>query len=304
MDLNRALTFARVVEDGGFTAAARTLRVPKSSVSRSVALLEEELGVRLLQRSTRKMQLTEAGRVFYDRASRALAGLEDAEAAVSDLQSSLRGSVRVTAPADAGAGILAPLIARFVERHPGVHVECVLTARVVDLVAEGIDFAFRASKVVDSSLVARRLVSRDGALYAAPSYLARRAAPEHVADLAAHDCVIFRADQGRTRWTLAGPDAEETVDVHGRMSADDFGFVHAAVVRGGGIGLIPQFIAEPSVARGELVRVLPGVLGLRGVWHLVYPSSRYLPRRAATFRDFVLAELGATTGQETTAGRI
>src|ERR1700749_142164 len=117
MDLNRALTFARVVEDGSFTAGAKTTRGPRSSVSRSIALLEEELGVRLLQRSTRKVQLTEAGRGFYDRASRALAGLEDAEAAVSDLQSSLRGTVRLTAPPDAGTGILAPIAARFVERH-------------------------------------------------------------------------------------------------------------------------------------------------------------------------------------------
>jgi DNA-binding transcriptional LysR family regulator len=291
MDLNRALTFARVVEDGGFTAAARTLRVPKSSVSRSVALLEEELGVRLLQRTTRKVELTEAGRVFYDRASLALAGLEDAEAAVSDLQASLRGTLRVTAPADAGAGILAPLIARFVERHPGVHVECVLTARVVDLIAEGIDFAFRASKISDSSLVARRLQARDGALYAAPSYLARRGAPERVVDLAAHDCVLFRADQGRTRWALTGPLGEETVEVHGPISADDFAFVHQAALRGVGIALMPQFIAQPSTTRGELTRVLPEHLGLRGLWHLVYPSSRYLPRRAAVFRDFVLAEL-------------
>jgi DNA-binding transcriptional LysR family regulator len=296
MDLNRAQIFARVVEDGGFTAAARTLRVPKSSVSRAVALLEDELGVRLLQRSTRTMQLTEAGRVFYDRASRALAGLEDAEAAVSELQASLRGTVRVTAPPDAAAGILAPIVARFVERHPAVLVECVLTGRVVDLVAEGVDFAFRAAKVADSSLVARRLVSRDGSLYAAPSYLARRAAPVRVAELAAHECVLFRADQGRTRWTLAGPDGEEDVEVHGPISADDFAFVHRACVQGAGIALMPQFLAEPSVGRGELVRVLPSFLGIRGVWHLVYPTSRYLPRRAAAFRDFVLGELGAAPG--------
>jgi DNA-binding transcriptional LysR family regulator len=293
MDLNRAVTFVRVVEDGGFTAAARVLGVPKSSVSRSVSLLEEELGVRLLQRSTRKVQVTEAGRVFYDRASRALAGLEDAEAAVSDLQSSLRGSVRLTAPPDAAAGILAPLIARFVELHPAVHVECVLTGRIVDLVAEGVDFAFRASKITDSSLVARRLSARDSGLYAAPSYLARRAAPARVADLAGHDCVIFRADQGRARWTLDGPEGEEHVEVQGRVSADDFAFVHRAVVHGAGIGLMPRFIAEPSVARAELTRVLPNYLGLRGVWHLVYPTGRFLPRRAVAFRDFVLAELGS-----------
>jgi DNA-binding transcriptional LysR family regulator len=295
MDLNRALTFARVVEDGGFTAAARTLRTPKSSVSRAVALLEEELGVRLLQRSTRKVELTEAGRVFYDRASRALAGLEDAEAAVSDLQASLRGAVRVTAPPDAGAGILAPVVARFVERHPAVQVELVLTGRVVDLVAEGIDFAFRAAKISDSSLVARKLAVRNGALYAAPSYLARRAEPERVADLAAHESLLFRADHGRARWTLTGPGGEESIDVRGAISADDFAFLREAAVHGSGVALLPQFLAAPSVARGELVRLLPDYIGMRGEWHLVYPSGRYLPRRAAVFRDFVLAELGSAS---------
>jgi DNA-binding transcriptional LysR family regulator len=278
MDLNRALTFARVVEDGGFTAAARTLRVPKSSVSRSVALLEEELGVRLLQRSTR-----------------ALAGLEDAEAAVSDLQSSLRGTVRITAPADAGVWILAPIVARFVAAHPDVHVDLLLTGRLVDLVTEGVDFALRAAKLTDSSLVARRLTPRDAGLFAAPSYLARRPAPARVSELATHDCVLFRGVHGRSRWLLTGPEGDESVDVRGPISADDFAFVHQVTVQGAGIALLPEFLGEVYGAhtRGELVRVLPGYVGLRGVWHLVYPSGRYLPRRAVAFRDAVLAELGA-----------
>jgi DNA-binding transcriptional LysR family regulator len=294
MDLNRALTFARVVEDGGFTAAARTLRVPKSSVSRSVALLEEELGVLLLQRSTRKVELTEAGRIFYDRASRALAGLEDAEAAVSDLQGSLRGTIRVTAPSDAGVWIVAPLVARFVLRHPGVHVDALLTSRVVDLVGEGIDFAFRAAKITDSSFIARRLDTRELHLYAAPSYFARRSPPTTLEELATHECVLFRGDHGKTRWTLAGANGEESVEVRGPVNGDDFEFVHQATVCGAGIGLMPAFLANPSVERGELTRVLPSYCGPISTWHLVYPSSRYLPRRAVAFRDFILAELGHT----------
>jgi DNA-binding transcriptional LysR family regulator len=293
MDLNRALTFARVVEDGGFTAAARTLRVPKSSVSRSVMLLEAELGVRLLQRSTRKVQLTEAGRVFYDRASRALAGLEDAQAAVTDLQSSLRGTVRVTAPPDAGAWILAPIVASFVAQHPGVRVEAVLTGRVVDLVTEGVDFALRAAPLVDSSLVARRLAPRVACLFAAPSYLAGRPKITRVADLAEHCCLLFRSDHGRARWTLIGAEGAESVEVRGPVSADDFAFLYEATLHGAGVALLPKFLADASVARGELVRLLPEHEGQRGVWHLVYPSGRYLPRRASAFRDFVVSEIGA-----------
>lgn len=292
MDLNRAQTFAKVVEEGGFTAAARALHVPKSSVSRSVALLEEELGVLLLLRSTRKVELTEAGRLFYDRASRALAGLEDAEAAVSDLQGSLSGIVRVTAPADAGVWIVAPLVARFVALHPGVHVDVVLSARVVDLVTEGVDFAFRAARIADTSLVARRLVSREMRLYAAPSYLERRPGPKTVDDLATHECVLFRADHGKTRWTLLCPGGEKVVEVRGPVSVDDFVFLQRSTLLGLGIGLMPQFLALEHVTTGALVEVLPGHRAPLASWHLVYPSGRYLPRRAVAFRDFILAELG------------
>src|SRR5262245_41577245 len=123
MDLNRAAVFVRVVDEGGFSAAARAMRLPKSSISRAVALLEEELGARLLQRSTRKVHLTEAGTAFYDRAARGIAGVEEAASAVADLQGSLQGPLRITAPVDAGVWMLAPLVARFVELHPAVHVE-------------------------------------------------------------------------------------------------------------------------------------------------------------------------------------
>lgn len=298
MDLNRAQTFVKVVEEGGFTAAARALKLPKSSVSRSVALFEEELGVLLLRRSTRKVELTEAGRLFYDRASRALAGLEDAEAAVTDLQGSLRGTVRVTAPGDAGVWILGPVVAAFVKEHPCVHVDVMLTGRVVDLVSEGVDFALRAARITDESLIARRLMPRDAALYAAPKYLEEHPAPVCVAELASHDCVIFRADHGRAQWVLSGPEGDEVVEVRGRVTSDDFAFVYRATLCGLGIGLMPKFLAEAGVERGELVPVLPKFIGPRGNWHLVYPSGRYLPRRAVAFRDHVLAALGAPSAPE------
>jgi DNA-binding transcriptional LysR family regulator len=213
---------------------------------------------------------------------------------VSDLQGSLRGTIRVTAPSDAGVWIVAPLVARFVLRHPGVHVDALLTSRVVDLVGEGIDFAFRAAKITDSSFIARRLDTRELHLYAAPSYFARRSPPTTLEELATHECVLFRGDHGKTRWTLAGANGEESVEVRGPVNGDDFEFVHQATVCGAGIGLMPAFLANPSVERGELTRVLPSYCGPISTWHLVYPSSRYLPRRAVAFRDFILAELGHT----------
>jgi DNA-binding transcriptional LysR family regulator len=292
MNLNQAAVFVRVVDEGGFSAAARALRLPKSSVSRAVALLEEELGARLLQRSTRKVNLTEAGTAFYDRASRGLAGVEEAAAAVADLQGSLRGRILVTAPADVGVWLIAPVVARFVGLHPAVYVDVVLTTRIVDLVAEGFDFALRAGGVRDASLVARKLGQLDTALYAAPAYLARKGTPARPADLTSHDCILFRPDRGRVTWPLTGPSGEETVEVTGPVGSDDFAFVQRIVLAGSGISLLPSFLGTEAAASGGLTRVLPEYRGRSGSLHLVYPSARYLPARAAAFRDFVLATLG------------
>jgi DNA-binding transcriptional LysR family regulator len=292
MDLNRAAVFVRVVDEGGFTAAARVLRLPKSSVSRSVALLEEELGARLLQRSTRKVRLTEAGTAFYERAARGIAGVEEAADAVADLQGSLRGRLRLTAPADAATWLLAPLIARFVAQHPAVYIELVLTGRIVDLVTEGVDFALRAAPMRDSTLVARRLAPVAVKLFAAPAYLARRPAPATVAGLAQHDCVLFRPENGRATWTLRGPEGEVQVPVRGPVGADDYAFLQQAAVAGAGIALLPSFLCRAAAGVGALVPVLPAYAAPAGHIHLVYPSARYLPQRAGAFRDFILAELG------------
>lgn len=296
MDLNRAAVFVRVVDEGGFTAAARVLRLPKSSVSRSVALLEEDLGARLLQRSTRKLRLTEAGSAFYERASRGLAGVQEAAAAVADLQGLLRGPIKITAPVDAGVWLLSPLVARFVAEHPGVHIELVLTTRMVDLVAEGFDFALRAGVLADSRLVARRLRASPLGLYASPDYLKHRGTPLKVIDLLNHDCVMFRSDRGRARWKLTGPDGEQTLEVRGPVGADDFTFLQRMVAAGSGIGLLPGFLCQAALGTGTLVRVLPEYAWHAGDFHLVYPSARYLPQRAAVFRDFLLEELGEPQG--------
>jgi DNA-binding transcriptional LysR family regulator len=157
MDLNRVSAFVRVVHDGSFTAAARALGLPKSSISRSVAQLEQDLGIRLLHRTTRQLHLTDAGAAFYERVSRALGDIDEATTAASDTQAELSGVVRVTAPVDLGVWSLASIIARFVRKHPKIRVELSLTGRVVDLVAEGFDFAVRAGPLRDSSLIARRV---------------------------------------------------------------------------------------------------------------------------------------------------
>lgn len=289
MNLNRIATFVRVVDERGFTAAAKALGLPKSSVSRAVTLLEQDLGVRLLQRSPRKVSLTEAGATFYERVSRGLTDVREAAAAVSDMEAALRGSIRITAPVDAGVWMLAPLVARFTRLHPGVHIDVELTGRVVDLVEEGFDLALRAGLLRDSALIARKIGHIESALYAAPRYLARHGTPTQVADLASHRCVLFRATRGRTTWTLSGPSGEESAEVTGPINVDDFTFVRRAVLSGAGIGLLPLFTGRRDIADSRLLRVLPDHIVSGAPLHLVYPSARYVPHRVAVFRDFLIA---------------
>jgi DNA-binding transcriptional LysR family regulator len=212
-DLNRIQVFLKVVEEGGFTAAGKALALPKSSVSRSVALLEAELQARLLRRSSRKVVLTEAGSQFYERAARGIALISEAREAVVDLEVQLRGPIRITTAVDLGTWVVAPVVAAFSQRHPRVWIDVVLTGRVVDLLEEGFDFAVRAGGVRDENLVARPLPVSDFGLYASSAYLARAGAPKRVSELAQHRCVLFRGLRGQRTWQLRGPRGEESVEV-------------------------------------------------------------------------------------------
>jgi DNA-binding transcriptional LysR family regulator len=290
-DLNHVAVFVRVVETGSFTAAAAALGLPKSSVSRSVSRLELELGVRLLQRTTRSVHLSAAGHAYYERVSRALSGLEEARAAVSDMQATPTGVVRVTAAVDIGVNVVAGLVSRFVRKHPDIHVEMVLTGRLVNLVEEGVDLAVRAGKLDDSSLVARKVGTLEARLLAAPGYLRRRGTPKAVTDLPGHDCVLFRARRGRSTWELNGPKGVQRVDVKGPVSADDFAFVRQMLLAGGGIGLVPWTTCAQDIERGRLVRVLSEYAAPGGALHVVYPSARFVPQRVALLRDALVEGL-------------
>lgn len=292
MDLNHVAAFVRVVQDGSFTAAARALGLPKSSVSRSIAQLEHDLGVRLLHRTTRKIHLTDAGAALHDRVSRALADIDDATNAASDLQRELRGAIRVTAPVDLGVWAVAPIVARFTRRHPTVHVEVRLSSRVVDLVSEGFDLAVRAGPLRDQALIARRVGGLDLCLYASSRYVARRGQPKTIAELADHDHVIHRTESGRLSWNLTSESGEEvSVEPRGAISADDISFIKKAVLAGGGIALLPTFIGAREEHSGKLVRVLPGWRLEGSTLSVVYPSARYVPQRVVVFRDYLVSSL-------------
>jgi DNA-binding transcriptional LysR family regulator len=290
IDLNRIRLFVRVAEAGSFTGAARVAGLPKSSVSRAVAALERELAVRLIQRTTRRLQLTEAGRAYYESVSRALSGIDEAAAAVSALQDTPRGQLRITAPPDLGQWLLAPTIARFAMRYPDVQVDVSLTQRLVDLVHEGLDLALRVGKLGDSRLVARPLGHIRAGIFAAPRYLKRRGRPRSVVELAEHECVLFRGVSGRAVWELVGPAGRQRVEVRGAVAADDGQFVREAAVAGQGLTLLPIFACSRP-ERPDLVRVLPQYATVGEPLQLVYPTARFLPKRVVLLRDQLLEEL-------------
>lgn len=290
IDLNDVATFVRVADGGGFTAAAKALGVPKSTVSRSLARLERALGVRLVHRTTRALALTEAGRAYYERVRNAVTGLAEASADVVDLGKEPRGSIRVTAPVDVGQVLLAEVIAGFVERYPEVRFEVVLTSRIVDLVAEGFDLALRASELRDSSLVARRFGDTAMGLYASPAYLARRGVPKTVADLASHEFIRFRSSRGPL--VLEKDGERQPITMQGGIEADDLLFVRRLVELGAGVGLLPLFFVACATRaeRDGLTRVLPAWAQHGPSLSLVAPSARHEPRRVKLFREFLLAE--------------
>lgn len=298
MDLNLVTAFVRVVEQQSFTGAAKSLNLPKSSVSRRVTELEEELGVQLLHRTTRKLALTEAGRSYYEQAERALSELNAAAETAAGMDTEARGIVRVTAPVDIGVMGLADIVAEFLREYPEIHVELSVSSRVVDLVDEGFDIGVRAGKSRDASLVARRVGNAALGLYASPEYLKTRGRPKTLDDLARHDCVLFRAQHGKAVWKLDGPDGEaSSVEVSGRLNVDEMLFVRQAIGVGLGIGLLPTIVIATCARVSSLEpveRVLPEFsMGGGAEVSVVTPSGPKRPRRVTLLRDFLVQRLAS-----------
>lgn len=286
MDLNRAATFLRVVETGGFTAAATSLGLPTSSVSRSIAKLEQDLGVVLLERTTRRVALTDVGRAYFERVREALTGLDEAAAVALDAAREPRGLVRIACPADF-APALAPVVARFLQAYPRIRIELSSSARAAELVGEHADLGLAFGKLPDSSLMSRRIGEATHRLYAAPGYLAARGRPRGVADLGRHDTIVIR---GQARWELTGAAGVEAVEVRGVVAADHLGFVVDATLAGLGIALLPEFAAASHVRSGALVAVLPRFQTTIRL-QLVTPAARQLPHRVALLRDYLVDHL-------------
>ncbi len=288
MDLNQLVVFTRVVQAGSFTAAAKLLQMPKSSVSRKVSDLEERIGARLLQRTTRKLGLTDAGRIYFQRASPIVAEIEEADQAVGQLQAAPRGLLRVTAPLSFGT--LGPIVATFLERHPEVRVDLVCTDRVVNLVEEGFDVAIRAGPLVDSRLIARRLGAMKRVLVAAPSYLKGSPRLRSPADLEKHPCITFGAAPAPSTWALHFGDKKVEVRITARLSANDMDLMRDAALAGIGIAWLPESFCVADLKARRLVQVLKDWCSPETSVHAVYPTGRQLSPKVVAFVDTLRKE--------------
>jgi len=279
--------FVRIVESGSFAAGAEQLGLSRALASRAILDLEARLGTRLLNRTTRRLSLTEAGAAFYRRAQRITADVAEAEEEAAALHARPRGLLRVNAPMSFGVLHVAPALAVYLDRYPEVSVDLTLNDRVVDLLEDGYDLAIRIGRLADSSLIARRLAPCRILLCAAPFYLATHGTPEHPSDLARHRCIAYAYGANRDEWVLTGPEGEVRVRVSARLQINNGDAIQAAIREGYGIARQPDFIAAPELAAGRLVQVLPDwrlpELGI----HAVYPPARTLSAKVRSFVDFL-----------------
>lgn len=290
--LNAMTAFARVVETDGFSAAARRMGLSRAMVSRLVRQLEDALGTRLLNRTTRRLSLTEAGRAYYERCVSLLAELDALESSVSELTTDARGVLRVNAPVTFGYLHVAPLLPQFLQRHPQASIELTLNDRVVNLVEEGYDLAIRIGRLSDSSLVARRLAPVRLVACASPDYLARHGVPETPSDLAQHNCLGYTYAAQLREWVLERGDERQTVHVRGNLDANSGDAIRVAGLAGLGIMLQPTFIVGDDLRRGALVRVLDDWVAADIAVHAVYPHRRHLSTKVRLFIDLLAEKFG------------
>ncbi|MGE5182773.1 MAG: LysR substrate-binding domain-containing protein [Acidobacteriota bacterium] len=291
MDLNDIVVFTKVVETKSFTGAADVLGLPKSTVSRKLAQLEERLGVRLVQRTTRKLALTEIGEAYYERCSRIVADLAAAEQLVTDMQATPRGRLRVSTSVDFATHYVGSIIADFLAEHPDVNIELEANDRLVDLIEDGFDVAIRFGTLPESTLIARRLCSVGLGLVAAPSYIARRGTPKTIEELDEHDRVLFAPSSRNPSWTLVSGDATYEFGRPSRFASNNYGAVRDVALAGGGIALMSDFMLADDLASGALVRVLAEWSTRPAEIHAVYPARQNLPPRLTLFLDHLAKAL-------------
>jgi len=281
--------FVRVVDEGGFSAAARGMHLTPSAVSKQITRLEDRLGVRLLTRTTRQLHLTEEGSEFYERSVRILADLEEAELAVSRNDTTPRGTLKVSCGVSFGKYQISPLMPEFLSRYPDLAVELDTSDSLVDLVEEGVDVAVRFGSLSDSSMVARFLAGSRRAIVAAPSYLERHGEPVHPRDLGSHNCLSFSHQTHLNEWRFKEPDGELPVEARANFRANNGETVFEMALAGLGIARLARWLVEPEIRAGRLKMVLRDYY--RDVTvpiHAIYPTRRHLSPKVRAFVDFLV----------------
>jgi DNA-binding transcriptional LysR family regulator len=289
--MDRALelsVFTAVVDAGSFVGAAEPLRMSKAAVSRYVDALEQRLGVRLLQRTTRRLSLTDEGRLFYQRAKNVLAALDDAESEVASRKHEASGLIRVNVPLSFGVAHLAPLWGAFMEANPKVDLDITLNDRTVDLVDEGYDLAVRINVMPNSMLVSRKLVSTRMKLCASPGYLKRHGVPSHPKDLTKHRVIAYTNWSGRDEWSFDGPDGHITVQTNARVYTNNGDTCCGIALQDGGIVLQPSFMLDAHLRRGDLVELMPEYRAIELGVYAVYATRKQLSLKVRRLIDFLV----------------
>jgi DNA-binding transcriptional LysR family regulator len=285
--LNSMQTFVEVVNCEGFTAAANRIGLSRAQVSKSVMQLEAHLGARLLNRTTRRISLTETGRSYYERCKAILHDIEEVEGLAGEQSSQPRGTLTLAAPTSFGILHLNHIIPGYIKQYPDVRVSLSLNDRFIDVVSEGFDLAIRITELEDSSLVARKIAPCRRVLVASPDYLEKYGEPKVPQDLAIHHCLVYSNDLTLGTWTLNGAAGAESVRVNGPVCADNGDVLKDAAVDGLGVALLPTFIVGPELSTGRLVQVLrdycPDVISV----YAVFPSRRYVSAKVRTFVNYL-----------------
>jgi len=280
--------FIAVVEQGSFSGAARVLGISKSAVSKRINQLEDQLAVRLLQRTTRQIKLTEAGEHYYQHAFQAYQAATNAIDAVTQLQEKPQGHLRLNVPMSFGRLHIAPLIPKFLQRYPDIHIDMVMDDKHVDLIEAGFDLAIRAGDLPDSSLIARKLVDCHSEICASPEYLAQQGTPKTPADLLSHNAILYSYSNNAQEWTLTNAEGSEIVVVSGNYQVNNSEALLEALLQDAGIGRLPTFVTGSEIRSGRLVNLFEQYqMPVKSIY-AVFPERAYMPAKVRVFLDFIV----------------
>ncbi len=299
MDVLQAMkVFIRVVETGSFSRAAAELGITQPTATKAVAEVEQRLGARVLHRSTRGVTPTEVGSLYYERCKAVARSVEEADAVAAQDGDGIAGTLRISTSVAFGRRVLAPLVIRYMREQPQLQVDLSLDDRYVNLIEQGVDVAIRMGRLADSSLGARYLALNPWLLAAAPAYLARCGRPAVPGDLADHACLVYSSVQGHDRWHFGGPDGQQTVAVRGPLRSNNLSTVLAACRAGLGVAVLPLYVAHESLARGDIVQLMPQHTPPAQEIHAVFPSPRLVPRKVTHFSSWLGARLEGAWWQQ------